>query len=324
MPGVLWSRIRNYLYDKDFLPVTSAGSFVLSIGNLTWGGTGKTPMTASIASHFLSKSYRVAIISRGFKRQSKGLRLVSDGKKLLETDWQQAGEEPFWLASRIPRAIVVVSEKRKQALDFLSTYNPHLILMDDGFQHRKVFRNFDLVLVDSSENLLKQKVLPFGKLREPVDSLKRADAIILTQAKESNARTLKWIDENISAPVFHANYEAHNADVFAGKKVAAFCGIGAPRHFFQLIEEDGGLLFWKKKFPDHHYYTRDDLLRVESEAIIAGAELLLTTEKDWVKFRDFRFRLPLVPVKAELKIVEQSDLFDLIEDRIARSSFAEN
>src|SRR5207249_5357 len=133
-------------------------------------------------------------------------------------------------------AIVIVSESRKRALKFLVRYDPDIVLLDDAFQHRKVFRNLDLVLIDSSENLLKQKVIPFGKLREPVESLKRANAIILTQIKESNAKTLQWIERNIDAPVFHADYCAENIDAFQGKKVAAFCGIGAPRHFFRLIE----------------------------------------------------------------------------------------
>jgi tetraacyldisaccharide 4'-kinase len=324
MPGVLWSRIKNYLYDKDLLPVTSARSFVISIGNITWGGTGKTPLTAAIAAHFISKRYRVAIISRGFSRKSKGLRLISDGKKRMEHDWRQTGEEPLWLALQVPEAIVIVSESRKHSLSFLTRYDPDVILMDDGFQHRKVFRNLDVVMLDSSENLLKQKVLPFGKLREPIDSLKRADVLVLAQAKESNAKTAKWINENISVPVFHANYQALNPEAFGGRKVAAFCGIGAPRHFFRLIEESGAMLFWRRKFPDHHYYSSEDLHSIESEAIVSGAELLLTTEKDAVKIRDFPFRIPLVIVQAELKVEEEDDLFTLIEDRLLRSAMSES
>jgi len=323
MPGIWWSRIRNYLYDKELLPVASSRAFVISVGNISWGGTGKTPLTAFIAEHFIERRYRVAILSRGYKRQSSGLRLVSDGKRLLEADWRKVGEEAFWLGSQLPEAIVIVSESRKRALKFLTRYDPDVILMDDAFQHRKVFRNVDLVLIDSSENLLKQKVLPFGKLREPIDSLKRADAIVLTQIKESNAKTLKWIDENIDAPVFHADYRALNVEAFRGRKVAAFCGIGAPRHFFRLIEENAGMLFWRKKFSDHHYYTREELLNIESEAIIAGAEFLLTTEKDAVKIRDFRFRIPLISVQVELEVVEQEELFSFIQERLLRSTMSE-
>jgi tetraacyldisaccharide 4'-kinase len=323
MPGVWWSRIRNYLYDKELLPVASSRVFVMSIGNITWGGTGKTPLTALIARHFIDRRYRVAIVSRGYKRRSRGLHLISDGKGVLDSDWRIAGDEAFWLASQIPQALVVVSESRKRALKFLSRHNVDFVLMDDAFQHRKVFRNFDLVLVDSSENLTKQKVIPFGKLREPVDSLKRADAVVLTQIRESSGNTMKWIEENITAPVFHADYHAINIEAFRGKKVAAFCGIGAPRHFFRLIEENGALLFWRKKFPDHHSYSREDLLRIESEAIIADAELLLTTEKDAVKIRDFPFRLPLIAVQAELQVAEREELLTLIQERLVHTMVAQ-
>ena len=321
MPGIWWSRVKNYLYDKELLRSYSSGSFVVSIGNLTWGGTGKTALTAQVAARLSEEKFRVAVVSRGYKRKSRGMVLVSDGKRLL-TDWEQAGEEAYFLATRVPEAVVVVSKDRKAAFHFLEKYRPHIILLDDAFQHRRVFRDLDIVLIDASENLLKQKVIPFGKLREPLDALSRADVILLTHIQAAHASTVSWISRNIRVPVFHSDYQPLNPGDFRGKKVGMFCGIGAPRHFLAMLQQSGAMVFFKKRFPDHHMYTVEELKDLESDAMIAGAEILVTTEKDAVKVGNFPFRMPLVVIRAELKIAEERDFYGIIKSRLTLPKYA--
>jgi tetraacyldisaccharide 4'-kinase len=332
MPGAWWSRIRNYLYDKGYLYVAHSSAFVISIGNLTWGGTGKTSLTSQIAGQLISEGYRLAIISRGYRRRSKGLRVVNDGKRIL-LDWQDAGDEPYWLASNVPEAIVLVSEDRTEALRWLEKDPPQVILLDDGFQNRKIARDLDLVLVDASENLLNQKVIPFGKLREPLDSLKRADALILTHSSKAQIKTLEWIESSIAEPIFHANYvpvsaESVGATVgnvlpnrnkwmkWSGQKLAAFCALGAPHHFFKMLEDHGAELVFRKAYRDHHAYTIQNLEELQAESIITDAEALITTERDALKITKSWLRVPLIAVNAELQLEEEQSFFDLIRERI--------
>lgn len=322
----MWGRFRNYLYDRGYLDIEYTSAFVLSVGNLTWGGTGKTALSAQIAANLISSGYQVAVVSRGYKRKSEGLRVVSDGKELQQS-WQDAGDEAYWLAKQVPQAIVIVAEDRREALHLLANKPPDVVLLDDGFQNRRIARDLDLVLVDASENLLHQRVIPFGKLREPIDSLKRADALILTHSKIAQPDTVEWIASHINCPIFHANYvpiqtefvdpdEQTNPAKFmkwSGKKLAAFCALGAPHHFFRMLQENGAELVLKKSYRDHHAYTNEDLQELQAEAIISRAEALITTEKDALKLP--RTSLPLIVVHAELKI-EEDTFPEFIQERI--------
>lgn len=307
MLGVWWSRIRNRLYDENYLTASRPSAFVISVGNLTWGGTGKTTLVKQIAGKLISNGMSVAIVSRGYGRTSRGPFLISDGKQIL-ADWKMAGEEAYWLARSLPSVPVVVGEDREAAVQKLNGLDPEIIVLDDGFQHRRIARDLDLVLIDASENLLKQNVIPFGKLREPVDSLRRADAILLTHSAVSNPNTTRWISENLHIPVFHANYQIAD-HALKGKRIAAFCAIGAPHHFFNLLSSLGATLVLQKAFRDHHVYTAQELKDLESETAKAGAELLVTTEKDSVKLDGFSFGLPLQTIRAKLAL-DESEQFD--------------
>ena len=318
MLGTWWSQFRNYLYDKRYLRIQRASCKVVSIGNLTWGGTGKTALAVQLGSFLLARHFRVAFLSRGYARESHGIQLVSDGREVL-LSWKQAGDEAYMVAQRMRSAVVVVAEDRAAALGFLEQFEPDTILLDDGFQHRAVSRDLDLVLVDASEDLLKQRVLPFGKLREPVDALKRADAVLLTHCKRPGDALRNWIAENISAPVFHAEYAPVSSEALKGKKVAAFCAIGSPQHFFEMLREYGATIMHTRKFPDHHAYTLEELTRFEIEALNAGADILVTTRKDSVKIDPAGFRTPLLAIEAELKIQEEEGFYEFLTDKLSVS-----
>lgn len=314
MPGAILSRIRNALYDHGLLPVARPRAFVISIGNLTWGGTGKTSLTAQLAEHLCSSGYRVGILSRGYGRRSRGVVVVSNGGSIC-CDWRAAGDEPYWLSKTVPKAMVVVAENRVEGLKAFDSFAPDVLLLDDAFQHRRIARDIDLLLVDASEDLLRQRVLPFGKLREPIDSMRRATAIILTHASRSHASTRNWIEAHAKAPVFHADYVPNRSDLM-GAKLAAFCALGSPQHFFAMLEQAGATLVFQQEFRDHHVYTGPDLASLNTGAERAGAEALATTAKDAVKIGDFAFRLPLRIVDASLKVQEEDLFFQFLHERM--------
>jgi tetraacyldisaccharide 4'-kinase len=306
MIGALWSRVRNHLYDKGVLSTVRPKEFVISIGNLTWGGTGKTSLTSYLAKFLINEGFKVGILSRGYHRNSHGAVVVSDGHQ-LKCAWQHAGDEPYWLAHSIRQAAVVVAESRVEGLPVLSQFQPDVILLDDAFQHRRIERDLNLVLIDSTENILDLHVLPFGKLREPVDGLNRANAIILTHSRNSNPETVKAVS-GYGVPVYHANYQAPNFE-YSGKSVAAFCGIASPQHFQRLLIDNGSKVVLFREFPDHHVYSQSELAELEQDASRMGAEFIVTTAKDAVKLNANQFQLPLGIVDAEF-VIEEKELFN--------------
>jgi tetraacyldisaccharide 4'-kinase len=316
MIGALWSRVRNHLYDKGVLSTVRPKEFVISIGNLTWGGTGKTSLTSYLAKFLINEGFKVGILSRGYHRNSHGAVVVSDGHE-LKIGWQDAGDEPYLLAHSIPQAAVVVAESRVEGLQVLSEFQPDVILLDDAFQHRRIERDLNLVLVDSTESILDLHVLPFGKLREPVDGLNRANAIILTHSKNSNPETEKAVNA-YGVPVYHANYEATNF-AYSGKSVAAFCGLASPQHFQRLLIDNGAKLVLFREFSDHHAYSQSEMTELEQEVSKLGAEAIVTTAKDAVKLMANRFQLPLGIVDAEFVIQEKEQFNSWILKQLKNS-----
>jgi tetraacyldisaccharide 4'-kinase len=303
MIGALWSRVRNRLYDKGVLSTVRPKEFVISIGNLTWGGTGKTSLTFYLAKFLINEGFKVGILSRGYGRNSRGAVVVSDGQE-LKSAWRNAGDEAYLLAEKIPQATIVVAESRVEGLPVLSQFQPDVILLDDAFQHRRIERDLNLVLVDSTENILDLHVLPFGKLREPVDGLNRANAIILTHSQNANQETAKAIS-GFGVPVYHANYEVSHFE-YSGKSIAAFCGLASPQHFRRLLIENGANLVLFREFPDHHVYSQAEFREFEQATLTSGAEAIVTTAKDAVKLVSGDFQMPIGIVDVEFVIEEKA------------------
>jgi len=318
MPGLIWSRLRNHLYDSQIIKSVRFPGFVISIGNLTWGGTGKTALTLQLARFLIDRKYRVAIISRGYRRATKGLTIVSDGRE-LKCKWEESGDEPFLLASHLPEATVLVARNRIDARSYLETMRPHVILLDDAFQHRRIGRDLDILLVDASENITTQHVIPFGKLREEPRSIGRAHAVILTHQSQANPETIRWFSENVKKTVFHADYVVQDPDLICGKKIGAFCGIGAPQHFFRLLKENGAEIVATKSFPDHHRFSTREVEEFRDEALKKGAEIFVTTEKDAVRVEAI-VRDPLLKViQVKLQIEEEKLFYEFLRSRLAGS-----
>jgi len=305
--------IKNYLYDTGRLRPVHSSAFVICVGNITWGGTGKTTLIIQMAQRLLNERYRVAVISRGYRRKSSGLRVVSDGERIYGS-WREAGDEPYLIAQSVPSAIVVVAKKRSEAFRFVQKYSPQIILLDDGFQHRRAGRDLDIVLIDASEDLQKQRMIPFGKLREPISSLRRADAVVLTHSRNMLRSTERWLRNHIDVPYFRADY--FSKQDWNGKKVAAFCGIGGPQHFFDLLKESGAKLLLEQSFHDHHIYSADELLELEREARIAGADALVTTSKDAVRLPQNVLNLPLMVAEVDFRLDEEDEFYRWLQTKI--------
>ncbi len=306
--------IRNRAFDRRWLAVLRAGVPVVSVGNLTVGGTGKTPMVEWVARWFRRQGKRVVILSRGY-RQVQGL---NDEGRVLEENLPDVPH--LQDADRVRSARVAVEELEAEVL-----------VLDDGFQHRRLARDLDLVLIDALEPFGLGRMLPRGLLREPVSSLRRSDLVVLSRADlvspadraanraeaERRAGPLRWA-EGRHAPINLVDCEGREMplDGLAGMSVAAFCGIGNPEGFRRTILPLCPLLLDLRIFPDHHDYARADVESLAAWARDLGANLVLTTQKDLVKLRSGHLGpAPLRALKIGLEIVAGEDV---MEDALAR------
>lgn len=299
LPGVAYRGViglRNALYDSGRLGIQRLPCLVISIGNLTVGGTGKSPLTSCIASLLRDSGYRVGVVSRGYRRKSAvDPLLVSDGRALL-SDAQSAGDEPYLIARDNPAVPVAVGADRVRAARLLlRAASPEVIVLDDAFQHRRLARDLDLVLVDRLDPWGNGRMLPSGPLREPLSSIARAHACILTrsdgQCPSSLASALARY--NPDAALFHCRIEPRafvrsegetiGLAALKGFSAYAFSGIARPERFEGDLRALGLRLAGSRRFADHHPFRPRDLVEVATEARRAGADVLVTTEKDLVR-----------------------------------------
>ncbi len=268
-------RLRNYLYDKGFLDQRKLPVPVVSVGNVSAGGTGKTSTVRHLA-HELGRHLKIAILLRGYRRKTKGVLIVSEWGD-VKANVRNAGDEAFLLARLLPDACVIVCEDRFEGGRLAVDLGAQLILLDDGFQHRRLFRDIDLVLIRKGD--LSDRLLPEGRLREPLSSLKRADALIL-----SYQETEPFEFGFEGKPVFRmfrkfccfldTDFNRVPLDEFKGREVIAFAGLGSNRQFFRSLEALGFKVKRKISLPDHYDYEDFEL---------DPKEIYVTTPKDIVK-----------------------------------------
>ena len=283
-------RVRNRLFDAHLVTL-GAGVPVISVGNITVGGTGKTPLVAWLATRLREAGMLPAVVSRGYAgRAGRGPLVVSDGRgPLVGPDW--SGDEPFLLARMLPGVPVVVGADRPAAARRARDMGAEVVLLDDGFQHRRLRRDLDLVLLDAGSPIGNGHLLPAGILREPPSSLARADAVVVTRcAPEGPPHAL--IDfvrrHRPGAPVIGATHrrdgwvDARGAAACAPDRAVAFCGIAVPEGFHADLRAEGVEILSGRSFPDHHRYAEHDLRALAELARRAGATLV-TTEKDIVR-----------------------------------------
>lgn len=280
--------IRNFFYDIGLYKSYAIDSYVISVGNITVGGTGKTPTVQYLAGLFAALNKRVAIISRGYGRRSQGTVVVSDGQSIL-VSVQESGDEPWLLAQACSGAIVIVDSDRVRAAQFaVARYKPDIILLDDAFQHRRIRRDFDLVTLRSVRPFGNGFCLPAGPLREPRKNWSRAHALLFNG---SEYREFK-LSYDHSAPAFYATYAPHYLVNKKGEtlsldltnvKIYAFCGLANPTAFRRTLENLGVNFAGFAAYKDHHNYQKSDIENIYTFFEASAADIIVTTEKDWVK-----------------------------------------
>ncbi len=272
---------------------------VVSLGNLHWGGGGKTPFTAAIAADLAARGLAVAIVSRGYRRSSRGPQIVSLGAG-PRISWQAAGDEPYLLAQSLPGVAVAVGERRVEAARLLLrelAHSPDLFLLDDGFSHVSLARDIELLLFPAADPFAGSRLAPAGRLREPLSAARHADAVILTGAAPMAMATAgrelakALAPHGFTGPGFASASAsgparaAGGAPLAAGTRVVAFAGIARPEAFFRDAERQSLELAARLAFPDHHDYPDESIARIEGAFRRHRAEALLTTAKDALKLQ---------------------------------------
>lgn len=323
-------RLRNFLYSSGWLKVHRADAAVISIGNITTGGTGKTPLVVWLCKQIISDS-QCAILTRGYKAAKDSRHKTQDYR-----------DEVAILAESCPGAKVIVNPDRVAgAAEAVSKFGANTLIMDDGFQHRRLGRDLDIIAIDATQPFGYGKILPAGLLREPVTSLKRADAVVITRCDQIDETELSRIEKkleainpnaiisrSIHAPAYVKSTDNKETSLehLKDKKIFAFCGIGNPDAFLNTIKTIGSELVGSKIYNDHHHYTDGCLADIYKQAEYLEADLILTTQKDWTKIipafefqlLNFGSSLPFAYIGIEIKFSSGEDkLRDLIENTLA-------
>ncbi len=344
---VVQARLR--LYDWGVLRRHVPGIQVISVGNLTVGGTGKTPVVEVFARSLQQKGRKVAILSRGYKRvkppflermgraitfrkQSTPPLVVSDGRSLL-LDSAMSGDEPYMLATNLPEVAVLVDKDRVKSSKYaINKLGCDTLILDDGFQYMKLQNRLNIALVDRTNPFGNRRMLPRGILREPVRNLKRAGYIFITKSNGSGSGELKTrlrelnphaeISECRHCPRYLQNVytrERITLDFLDGLKIGTVSGIAAPDGFEQELTRRGAELLHTVRYADHHRYSQQEIIEAINASLEAGADALITTEKDAVRFPFVERRdLPIYFLRVEIEMISGAEAF---EDWISRICF---
>lgn len=283
------SRMKNFLYDNKILKPKKVNAYVISVGNMTTGGVGKTPVVSEIAKYLVNLGQRVAIVSRGYggKLDNRKINMISDGTSVY-FDAVQAGDEPYWLAENTQGAYVFTCRNRYLAAKMaVEKFGIQVIILDDGFQHRKLYRDLDIVLMDSVKGFGNEHLLPAGPLREGPEALERIDKLVVVSKSvkhETAERVAKIMQKRLNIPTSVCYTEpdyVYNIKtgqrLMEGLAVTAMCAIGQPQQFYDFLSDYQ--VVKTVTFDDHHQYAPIDIVDISGS--------IITTEKDAVKLARF-------------------------------------
>jgi len=330
--------IRNFLFDNQFIKSYRSSLPVISVGNISSGGSGKTPFIIFLAKYFISQNKTVTIISRGYKRKTKGLLVVWDGKSLISNPFK-TGDELLMITKELMnypnQFFVIASEKRTEGIKFAEKhFSSDVVLLDDAFQHRAISRTVDIVILTPTHNIkssfLCKLLIPTGNMREPYSSLKRANAIVINlkfsfEKKQENT----FLKDLIPAQI--GNTYKNNSKVFTMKykfagfenqkdvceslpqtKIILFAGLADNDSFFKFFDSIKYEICYAIPFPDHHFYTQKDINKLES--LYTGNCIYVTTLKDYVKIQTFKEFINKYPIYY-LKLDIEFDNFNLFKNK---------
>jgi len=333
-------KLRRFLYNVRIFRDSTLGVQVIAVGNLTVGGTGKTPVVEKFARELRDQGRNVAILSRGYRSKPQPFhvwlqntlllrsdttppRVVSDGKSLL-LDSEMAGDEPYMLASNLKDVVVLVDKDRvKSGRYAIEKFGCDTLLLDDGFQYWDLRgRRHDVVLVDRQQPFGNEHLLPRGTLREPPSHLARAHTIFITKSDGNTAELRRRITslnetativECVHHPLYFEdvfNGERQQLEFMKGRKVASLSGIAQPESFEQSLVKLGAELVYSKRFADHHRFTQQEVINAINRSKKRQAEMIITTQKDAVRFPKIDRRdLPILFMRVEIQIVSGADGF---------------
>ena len=305
---------------------------VISVGNLTFGGTGKTPAVQTICRMLINQGKRVVILSRGHGGTAQGSVIVSDGNTILSSGIE-SGDEPMLLAATLPGVPVIVGKDRRESGRLAcSKFSPDVIVLDDGLQYWQLHRDVDIVILDATKLFGSGYVMPMGDLREPVRRLQRAEIILLTNTKDLDDAAYDEVVKQVSklASNAHIYRSAHKPAFFKkadngetldlewakGRRILAFCGIGKPSAFTGMLELLGASVVKNLVFQDHYRYTVEDITRINNEYRSCGAEAIVTTEKDIARLGENSLISDLFALSVELEIYEEPKFAEYISKRV--------
>ena len=327
--------IRNWFFDIGFLKTEKLSVPVISVGNISAGGVGKTPFVELLIEK-IKNNPQTAVVSRGYKRTTTGTVIVNNGHGKLSSV-EISGDEPMQLAVKYPELIVVVDEDRVRGARKAIELGATLILLDDGFQHRYLHRDLNIVILTAEEIRIGDLLLPSGNRREPMSSLKRADVIAVTRCADTN-EYMRVCEDGLKCHVLPANIptigvithlkafkrissgEVLKSDTVAGKNVVAFSGIGNPKSFEDLLRKANLNVVKYFSFSDHHWYENSDIKTIMKTRKQTHADFIVTTEKDTARiherFAGFLETEPVIVVEIRHEIVSGDDMFNTLIKRI--------
>jgi tetraacyldisaccharide 4'-kinase len=356
LEGLSWMfngvvQIRLWLYRRRILHDNPLGCLVVVVGNLTVGGTGKTPVVEKFAKALRDRGRKVAILSRGYKSKAPSLwkkwwysvshteepppRIVSDGESVL-LDSEQAGDEPYMLARNLPGVVVLVDKNRVKAGAYaVKKFGCDTLILDDGFQYLPLKGRLNLLLVDKTNPFGNGRLLPRGILREPIKHLSRANYVFLTKSNGQRDTELEALIalHNPTADIIECSHKPkylqrcdlmgedplglHTLEWLKGRKVFAFSGIATPESFEKFLRDLGARVLGRERYLDHYRYQKEDVDTLYQLAVNEGAECLLTTEKDAVRLPPtLNGPLPIYYLRLEIEIIRGASDFDEAVGRI--------
>ena len=320
--------IRNFLYERGIFKTRSFDRPVISVGNITAGGSGKTPFIMLMIDLLAAKN-KLVVVSRGYSRSSRGLRIVSDGNGTV-IPVSESGDEPGLIARRFPQTPVIVAERRVDGInEAIRQFNPDVILLDDAYQHRRAGRNCDIVLITARTRLNRERMLPLGNLREKLKHLNRATMIVISGGGEvQGAEDNVCLQKYFQGPLFQCHFrpicfvntelvKKGNLTDLRGRRCLAFSAIAHPHQFREMLIEEGILVDPFFEFPDHHFFSEADQRKLTMAAQENQINLIITTEKDIVKLDPYLFnRFDLVAVRREGHIQNLSSFLNILSTLI--------
>ena len=309
---------RNFCYDKKLIKTNQLPCDIISIGNISFGGTGKTPTVLYLCRMLQeNKKNDIAILSRGYKRNTSGTVLVSSGNGPLK-NWQAVGDEPFMMAQKTKNIPIVVDSNRYRGGKFLiKNFNSKIIILDDGFQHRSLLRNLDIVLINGFTKPSDYSFLTTNLIRETWSSLKRADTIIFSKKKPNpllikkiEEKKLLYINSTLKSLIpYPIGFDRKN-------KALLLSGIGNPKSFEKSAKSHGCIIVGIKRFKDHYSYNKKSILKIIQLAKNLKADYILTTEKDWVKIKPLKPDFIFVILKIELSLSEKKKMKEILKKQL--------